>query len=323
MPLVAPGEECFERINRLTNTPTTLADEQVERTDPRVRRHPLGYWEIADKPTAQELQQLYAEHYFQEQHGITRTTYPPEEIHYIQAKIRQAWAQVEAIRGSAAGRFLDVGCGEGFALAYFREMGWLCEGLDHSTAGVDKHHPELRDSVVVGDLNVLLNERIQQGSYDLIWLTHVLEHALDPAALLAGLRALLSGTGVLVVKVPNDFSAYQQALLRAGFIDRAFWVAPPDHLAYFNHESLQRIAVASGFECRALLSDFPIDWFLLHPGSNYVQRSESGKAAHQARIFFENTLDGLPAVQVNAFYSAMAAVGLGRSLTAFLTRKEL
>jgi 2-polyprenyl-3-methyl-5-hydroxy-6-metoxy-1,4-benzoquinol methylase len=35
------------------------------------------------------------------------------------------------------GRLLDVGCGEGCALAFFREHGWSVKGVDFSSAGVE------------------------------------------------------------------------------------------------------------------------------------------------------------------------------------------
>jgi 2-polyprenyl-3-methyl-5-hydroxy-6-metoxy-1,4-benzoquinol methylase len=306
----------------MTNMPVTGIDEEaIGRLDRRVRRHPLGYWEIADKPSAEELQEFYSEHYFQNQEAFYRPSYPPEELAYIQAKIGQFWEQVRAIRGETPGRFLDVGCGEGFSMAFFRELGWQCEGLDYSVAGLANHHSELLDAVSIGDLSVLLRKRIQAGMrYDLVWLSDVLEHSPDPPGLLTGIQRILSDSGVLVVKVPNDFSAFQMALVRAGHIDRPFWVTPPAHLAYFDRESLAQVAAASGLRCRAVLADFPIDWFLMHPGSNYIRARGQGNSAHQARILFENSLNQLPPARVNAFYAAMASVGLGRTFTGFFTR---
>jgi len=290
--------------------------------DERLQRNPLGYWEVVEKPTPETLQAFYAERYFQTEQGSYRHSYPPEELRYIDAKLQQWWEQVRAIRGGAAGYMLDIGCGEGFALAFFREMGWCCEGLDYSVDGIARQNPGCRDAVTAGDVVELLEERIRQGRrYDLLWLTNVLEHVVDPAGLLTALGKVLQNDGVLVVAVPNDFSKYQLALLEAGHIDRSFWVSLPAHLGYFDRESLQRIARASGWKCREILADFPIDWFLMHPGSNYVRDPANGKAAHQARILLENALSTLPAADVNRFYSAMAAVGMGRTLAAFLTRE--
>lgn len=292
-------------------------------TADQVRQNPLGYWEAVDKPSPEALQAFYAEQYYQTGHGYYRPWYPPEERRYMDAKMRQKWAQVCAIRGETPGCMLDVGCGEGFALTFFRQRGWRVEGIDYSSAAIHGMNPDCSDVMTAGDMMLLLHERIRERRrYDLLWLTNVLEHVTDPPHLLTTLGSLLTSAGVLVVTVPNDFSAHQRALLEAGHIDRPFWVCLPDHLAYFNRESLQRVATATGWTCREILADFPIDWFLLHPGSNYVRDRAQGKAAHQARILLENSLNERPAADVNAFYSAMAKVGLGRQLTAFMTRDE-
>ena len=285
-----------------------------------MRQHPLGYLEPLEKPTADELRDYYAERYYQQGKGNYRASYPLEELRYIEAKLRQKRQRLEEMRGPAPGRLLDVGCGEGFALAHFQRAGWKVEGLDYSEAGVNAMNPNCRPCVTVGDINVLLEERLESSvRYDAVWLTHVLEHVIEPLALLRRLRALLVPGGLAVVTVPNDFSALQQHLLNTGLVAQPYWIALPDHLAYFDHASLVATSEAAGWRCLDVLADFPIDWFLLHAGSNYVRDRSLGGGANQARITLENLLDQQPIAALNAFYSAMASVGIGRNLTAFLT----
>lgn len=289
-------------------------------TTAAMRRHPLGYLEPLEKPTADELRDYYAERYFQQGKGNYRASYPPEELRYIEAKLRQKRQRLEDLRGPTPGRLLDVGCGEGFALAHFQRAGWQVEGLDYSEAGVSAMNPSCRSCVTVGDVNVLLEERLQSPvRYDAVWLTNVLEHVVDPPALLRRLRALLVPGGLAVVTVPNDFSALQQHLLDAGVVAQPYWIALPDHLAYFDRASLVATSEATGWRCLDVLAEFPIDWFLLHVGSNYVRDRSLGGDAHRARITLENLLDQQPTAALNAFYSAMASVGMGRDLTAFLS----
>ena len=293
----------------------------LEMTHTDVKQNPLGFWEAIDKPSPEALQEFYAGQYYQTGHGYYRPDYPPDERRYMEAKIRQKSEQIRTIRGDAPGRMLDVGCGEGFALAFFRRKGWQVEGIDYTATAIEGMNPACRDAVTTGDIMALLADRVREGRrYDVIWMTNVLEHVVDPLGLLTTLGCMASPTGVLVITVPNDFSAYQLTLAESGHIDRPFWVSLPDHLVYFNRDSLQSAAAATGWACREILADFPIDWFLMHPGSNYVRDRARGKDAHQARILFENALDAQSPTDVNAFYSAMAKVGLGRQLTAFLTR---
>ncbi len=291
--------------------------------DPRLQQHPLGFWQIADPPSRAELERYYRDKYFQQEHGNYRASYPADEHAYIQLKIAQRAHEVGRLRGEAVGTLLDVGCGEGFSVAFFEALGWRVEGLDHSIAGVEAMNPHLVDRVACGDLFALLDERIaQQARYDLIWLNNVLEHVRDPIALLTALRRIVSPGGVMVVTVPNDGSELQEQLLRDGDISARFWIAAPDHLSYFGADSLERALVQTGWTCARVLADFPIDLFLLHPGANYVRDGANGRAAHRARVRTELLLGRRGHEAVNEMYAAMARVGLGRQLTAFATAER-
>jgi hypothetical protein len=141
---------------------------------------------------------------------------------------------------------------------------------------------------------------------------------LDPINLLKSLQKLVAPDGFLVVTVPNDFSITQQAALSLGHIDTPFWVAPPDHLTYFDRSSLKNIASATNWKCLEMLGDFPVDWFLFHSNSNYVRDKSLGKDAHKARIQIENLIHKQPIDNVIQFWSAAAEIGIGRDITAIL-----
>lgn len=122
-----------------------------------------------------------------------------------------------------------------------------------------------------------------------------------------------------MVDVPNDFSALQTHLMDTGKIDRPFWVVLPDHLSYFNQAGLRNLAQATGWHVNKIIGDQPIDLNLLNPLTNYVMDRSLGREAHRARLEQDNFLlrtASLPAVA--AYYEALAGVGLGRSIVAFL-----
>ncbi|HEX4984485.1 MAG TPA: class I SAM-dependent methyltransferase [Burkholderiales bacterium] len=292
--------------------------------DPRLRRHPLGFLQVAVPPSPEELRTYYADLYFQSEKSSYRKSYSVDEMSWIRMKISQKASMVDTIRQVAEpGTLLDVGCGEGFVLSWFRDSGWTVKGIDHSVAGLQSMNPDLLPNVDVGDLFAILDRHIAGAvRYDVVWLSNVLEHVVDPVVLLQSLRKLINPKGVLVVTVPNDGSAYQESLLAKGDIPERFWIAIPDHLAYFSCESLKRTAEATGWAAREIVADFPIDWFLAHTGSNYVQERSNGPAAHQARIRLDLMLGDNPSDDVNAFYRALAHLGFGRNLTAFLTPSD-
>ncbi|HEX8507719.1 MAG TPA: class I SAM-dependent methyltransferase [Hymenobacter sp.] len=298
-----------------------------------LRQNEFGFYEIKHKPTPSELQDYYAKRYYQENLTTYQPTYPPEELEHIEGKLRlRHWVlenlappSDELSATSPAPKagprtFLDVGCGEGWALDYFQRQGCDVLGVDFSSFSLDKFHPSLRERLRTGDLYEELQKLIDAGrQFEVLWLDNVLEHVLEPAELLRRCRALAAPSSVLMVDVPNDFSALQQHLLASGHIDRPFWVVLPDHLSYFNQTGLRNLAAATGWRTAKVIGDQPIDLNLLNPATNYVMDRTAGKAAHRARMEQDNLLlRTAPLPTVAAYYEAMAGVGLGRSIVAFL-----
>jgi 2-polyprenyl-3-methyl-5-hydroxy-6-metoxy-1,4-benzoquinol methylase len=284
----------------------------------RLTQHQFGFWTLANKPSTEELREYYSSKYYQQACGSYELQYSHEEISYFQAKLAQRHFALQGILPHGR-TMLDVGCGEGFTLAYFRAQGWSVKGFDFSAAGIESQNPGCRDALVVGDIFALLDSEIAGGrKYDVVWLQNVLEHVLDPVALLTSLKSLVSRGGVAVITVPNDFSAVQKESLSLGHIDQEFWVAVPDHISYFDHESLIATAKGTNWDCVELLGEFPIDWFLFHRGSNYVRDKSLGKEAHRARVQLENLINQQSAERIQNFWSAAGQLGIGRNISAFL-----
>ena len=293
-----------------------------------LRLNEYGFYEVRCKPTPTELSEYYAQRYYQEGLTTYQAIYPPEELEHIDGKLRLKYWILEQLRNlgpsaTAAGRkpaFLDIGCGEGWALAFFDKQGWDVLGIDYSSFSVERFQPALRDRLRIGDLYEQLTKLQADGrQFETLWLDNVLEHVPDPAELLRRCRALTQPGGTLVVEVPNDFSALQNHLLEAGHIDRPFWVVLPDHLSYFNQPGLRNLAQATGWRISKTIADQPIDLNLLNPSTNYVLNRTNGPAAHRARMEQDNLLlRTVPLAAVAAYYEGMAGVGLGRNIVAFL-----
>lgn len=290
-----------------------------------LQKNKLGFYEISNKPTVDELSSYYQDKYYQEARGSYELTYTAAEIDYFNSRLsRIEYLVNENLFGQHCRSFLDVGCGEGFALAYFAEKNFEVSGLDFSNHGVSRQNPDFTDCVETGDLFSLLKKKSLAGNkYDVILLQNVLEHVLDPIALLQTIKGLLQPAGLVVITVPNDFSLTQKSLLAKGCIDREFWVCPPDHLSYFDHISLRNILLHCDFFVRDLISDFPVDWYLFHSGSNYINDPSQGKEAHFSRVAIENMLQTNDISDVVSFYRSLAKLGAGRDLTAVASLLDL
>lgn len=287
--------------------------------DKNLVKNNLDFLEIHPKPSQQDLNKYYERAYYQDVSSTTyQNVYSDEELSYINGKINQKAAIVDSyIEGK--GKLLDVGCGEGFVMNFFAKRGWDVLGFDFSDFGLLRFNSHLDKNFIKGDVYSLLEDEIKSGNkYELIWLGNVLEHVLDPVGLMKQLRGLLAVNGLLVITVPNDGSEYQKLLIEKSYVSRNWWVAIPDHISYFDYNALLKISEHTGYSCYKIIADMPIDFFLLHSGSNYVENPKLGKDAHKARVTFENFISRKPVEDINDFYESLAKLGLGRALTIFL-----
>ncbi len=285
-------------------------------------KNTYGYFEVRNKPSPDELQEYYANKYYQNGLGSYETHYGNDEKQYFLNKIEQKFSIAKKIlsKGNRVGKILDIGAGEGFTLKFFDELGWSCKGLDFSDFGIQHNNPKQQELLITGDIFKNIEKIIANNEkFDLIWLDNVLEHVINPLELLSNLKIILNARGVMVVDVPNDFSIIQQYLLNKKYIDKEFWVCAPDHLSYFNKEGLEALAKEAGWQLKKTISDYPIDLDLLSVNSNYVNNKALGKVSHTKRIEFENLIHSISVEKTNQFYESLADLGLGRNIVSFFT----
>lgn len=281
----------------------------------------FGYYQLKVIPSQDELNDYYAKKYYQEDKAIYLHEYSNLELNHIYNKIKQKeiiineWIKPLGITST----LLDVGCGEGFTLSYYHKKSWSVKGIDYSSYGCELHNQEVLPFFSAGDVYLLLNELIGSGKkFDCIWLDNVLEHVVEPEELLKKILNISHRGTVLVVEVPNDFSVLQRELLASGKIDRPFWVVKPDHISYFNKEGLKNLMQHCGWNAKEVIGDFPIDFNLANPFANYVMDKETGKGAHQQRLFIDTLMHNISPELANKFYQSIAEMNLGRQISMFL-----
>ncbi|WP_394792136.1 class I SAM-dependent methyltransferase [Rhodoferax sp.] len=144
-------------------------------------------------------------------------------------------------------RLLDVGCGNGAFLAMAKAAGWQVQGIDFDPQAVAAARSRGLD-VICGGLDQILE---QEGTYDCITCSHVIEHVHAPRHWITQMHALLRVGGRLWLQTPNISS---RGHARFGPDWRG--LEPPRHLVLFTPDSLSKLLEESGFTAK--LRNIPI-----------------------------------------------------------------
>jgi len=270
------------------------------------------------RPSQDELDRFYAEMYFSSGVSSTYTeSYDKDEL--AQKKLRAA-VTVEAIcqnfpYNKDEPSLLEVGSGEGFVLAAAAERGLNINGVDYQAAPIEKFNSAIIEHFTATDPTLYLQQSIETGKkYDGIILQNVLEHVRDPEGMLASLRAILNPDGLLLVQIPNDFSAFQSFAMERGKIEVESWFVPPQHLTYWNSDNLKPYFTDQGFEIVDGFTDFPIELFLWGAPTNYSKDPSLGPHAHRGRVEIDLFFARSGLQSYLDLYRSFYRVGFGRNV---------
>ena len=138
-------------------------------------------------------------------------------------------------------RLLEIGCGSGVLLQEARWRGWLADAIELSAemaARARRNNPEAQ--VFTGDIQAL---EPQGPPYDAIIALDVLEHVLQPLAMVENCRELLRPGGLILLQTPNTRS------FRAR-IQGAKWemLDPDQHMNLFSPDALRVLLTTVGFD---------------------------------------------------------------------------
>jgi SAM-dependent methyltransferase len=142
----------------------------------------------------------------------------------------------------AGDRVLDLGSGAGDFTAEIAGAGARAIGVEVAEAAIARarsRHPELdfRLAPIEGPLP------FEDGGFDLVWASEVIEHVADTARWLSELRRVLAPGGRLMLTTPS----HGRLRVGLGGIER-FSEPLGDHLHLYTRRSLREVLVEFGFE---------------------------------------------------------------------------
>jgi len=180
-------------------------------------------------------------------------------------------------------------------------------------------NPQVMKDFVEANPTEYLRNLINKGDkFDVIVLQNVLEHVRDPKNLMELLLTAITKNGCILVQVPNDFSDLQMLAKKQSRIDNEYWFCPPQHLTYFNEQSLNNFISSVGGKVVDGISDFPIEMYLWGNESNYAVDKTIGKHAHSARVNLDLFISQKGMDKYLDFYRSCYNVGIGRNLCAVI-----
>ena len=156
---------------------------------------------------------------------------------YDRARIEAQANRISAEIGLDA-RMLDIGCASGGLLLALRDRGYrLLHGVDGARACID----QLGVLGIPATLSRLseLQQSGLQGKFNLIVLSHVLEHVVELQQVLTAAKSMLAENGKIYVETP-DASRYDATT----FVPYYFFDS--EHINHFDTHSLSRLARTAG-----------------------------------------------------------------------------
>jgi len=162
---------------------------------------------------------------------------------------------------------LDVGFASGYNMDYFENRGWLTWGIDVNVP--KEKRPNLyKGDFLTYDFEPRINKeelekhvgdgRLKKRTFDLIWMSHVLEHFDNPIEVLKKAKGLLSDTGVMYISTPDiDF------INKTGLPSFPHWKCK-EHRVLWSSRALKRELERLGFDVILIRRNFSsrfISWY--------------------------------------------------------------
>ena len=136
-------------------------------------------------------------------------------------------------------KMLDVGCGPGLFLIEAKKRGWEVYGTEFT----DKQLVYLKDKGINTLKGKLTNNSFEDGLFDVIISSEVIEHINNPVEEMQQFHRLLRKGGVVYITTPN-FNALERYLLKGDYEIIEY----PEHLSYYTPTTINLLLTNNGFE---------------------------------------------------------------------------
>jgi len=165
---------------------------------------------------------------------------------YLEKKIKQiSWLGLDSIRANSqyeflknySGKVLDIGAGKGDLSRIFSKKGYDVTIIEPAEENTNKLKKTLSDvQIITGEFETIdIKEK-----FDIIIMSHILEHVKDMINFLKSAKKLLSPDGIIFIEVPD---CNNKIILENS-------VGENPHISHFSRQSLENLLMKLNFEIK-------------------------------------------------------------------------
>jgi len=178
---------------------------------------------------------------------------------------------VSCLEHAKGDSLLDLACGDGLMTAMFAEYFDRIVGVDASSAHITEARRRLPEARF---FESLIEDFEIDEKFDAVFLLDILEHVIDPVAVLKKAASFLVPGGTLIAHVPNAVAINRRLAVLMGTLTSCHELSPFDiniagHRRTYEMETLVSDVEAAGLKVTAtggvfykMLSTPQMDWFL-------------------------------------------------------------
>jgi len=220
-------------------------------------------------PNPEQLDKLYSQQYFEIDNHIGFGGKPANVDYAGTAQLRapKFQATVDLLKRyvPTPARMLDVGAATGEFLSVARKNGYSVAGVEISEFAAEKARQQHGLDVYTGPLDTYKTN----SKFDVIHLSHVMEHLVEPHTSISQMDALLAEDGVIYIEVPFSWNWADQLHFRRGH-KYDFSVFSVHHRSHFRPDTLKAFFAFHGFDCPHLTLTPPHRY----PTNNFTTRAK-------------------------------------------------
>ena len=152
------------------------------------------------------------------------------------------------------GHALDIGCGSGDNARLLKLRGWKVTGITISPIE-QKTAKMYCDEVYLADLDQGLPGSLK-GHFDLVVMSHVLEHLKYPDKILKEIKELLTYDGIIAVALPNVLYYRNRFRCLFGYFSyEDGGIMDNSHLRFYTFESGVKLLISAGYKILVAQAD--------------------------------------------------------------------